>query len=526
MDTIKTAAVVALLLAVLYGIYVVLNREEPPPPPEVAEMMKELDDNHLLQPPAVESGTTTSPGAASNSAASQVVPTGATSSKPGDTNQPRIFVQVQSPDESSPSAPQLPPTAPTIASSAPPRTEPITPPPDASNVQPPVKMPPAEETADSSPPSSYRTAGIATTHGGTGDGPSAAGGSKGLPSAGSNVAKPDTSSNLAWQSGDRFSSAGEGRDATGGLPSSYGRWENPPLPPSVGSQPTTGTGPISSSNSSEVSSSGSAGYATGSSSAAENTTGHDKFAVRPGAAGSAKGTVPSLSAAVQEAKSLIDARKYREALETLSIAYSAHQATADAADRQAALDLLDPLAAAVIYSRQHWLEPAHRVKVGESLEDIAAAYQVPWQLLRNINGIADPQSLVPGSELKVLRGPFRAVVELTRSELTLYLHQMYAGRFPIAVGSDPSPPPGEYLVLNKQEGRTYYAADGRTVPPYDPQNPYGGVWIDLGVNGVCIHGSPRASGPGISTGCISLSPKDATDVWAILSVGSRVSIRP
>src|SRR5688500_4674455 len=63
MDTIKTAFVVALLLAVLYGVYVVLNKEPPTTPHDVADMLTEADNENLLDDgpeidPGVEDGST------------------------------------------------------------------------------------------------------------------------------------------------------------------------------------------------------------------------------------------------------------------------------------------------------------------------------------------------------------------------------------------------------------------------------------------------------------------------------------
>ena len=114
-------------------------------------------------------------------------------------------------------------------------------------------------------------------------------------------------------------------------------------------------------------------------------------------------------------------------------------------------------------------------------------------LLQSINRevVSDPQILVPGTQLKVVPGPFRADVSLATGELTLFLGEMYAGRFPFALGNEP-PQPGGYKVQDKLTNRTYYAADGRTIPANDPANPYGGTWIDLG-HEASIHGSAIAS---------------------------------
>lgn len=209
----------------------------------------------------------------------------------------------------------------------------------------------------------------------------------------------------------------------------------------------------------------------------------------------------------------------REALATLSLFYNSPSLSST--DRESLLGRLDWLAGEVIYSTRNLLEQPYRVSQGETMQDIAAKLEVPWQLLATVNGVSDPAAVVPGQELKVIRGPFRAEVNLTSSELTLFLGEMYAGRFPIQTGSDPAPKSGSYIVQDKQTARTYYSLDGGNIAPGDPRNPYGDVWLDLG-NQMCIHGSAEQAAAG--NGCIQLRRTDARDVFGILSRGSAVTI--
>jgi hypothetical protein len=149
---------------------------------------------------------------------------------------------------------------------------------------------------------------------------------------------------------------------------------------------------------------------------------------------------------------------------------------------------------------------------------------VPAELLQNINGVADPRVLLPNTTLKLVPGPLRAEANLATSELTLFLGDLYAGRFPFTLGNEP-PQPGEFEVKDRQPERTYYGPDGRTIAANDPTNPYGQCWIDLGPS-ACIHGSPLSPAPGApALGCISLSPQDARDVYSILARGSRVVVK-
>ena len=226
----------------------------------------------------------------------------------------------------------------------------------------------------------------------------------------------------------------------------------------------------------------------------------------------------------QKSKMMIDDGRFREALAELSVYYDLPGMTDQ--QREQLLNWLDPLAGKVIYSTEHRLESPYVVRRGDRLEDVATRHDVPWQLLYNINRevVKDPQQLYPGDELKVVRGPFRAYVDLEKSKLTIFLRELYAGHFAITIGNDPAPRPGVYFVRRKLNGREYYTRSGQTVPASDPQNPYGRWFIDLGSE-VSIHSSPESPGDAVSNGCISLSPIDAGDVFAILSEGSQIEIR-
>jgi hypothetical protein len=224
-----------------------------------------------------------------------------------------------------------------------------------------------------------------------------------------------------------------------------------------------------------------------------------------------------------EVEQLIGANRFKSALAKLTPHYFNPDLSAD--QRSALISWLDPLAAKVIYSREHLLASAHTVRKGETLYDIAHQYNVEYRLLQNINSreVSDPLILVPATELKVVPGPFHADINLASGELTLIVGDLYAGRFPFTLGDQP-PQSGEYKIIDKRsQQKTYLGFDGRMIPANDPNNPYGGWWISLGGE-VAIHGSPAI--PGDKTlGCISLSPQDAQDVYGILSIGSEVKIR-
>jgi hypothetical protein len=216
----------------------------------------------------------------------------------------------------------------------------------------------------------------------------------------------------------------------------------------------------------------------------------------------------------------IDRGDLKDALGTLSTFYNAPELTQE--QRTDLLDILDALAREVIFSRRHLLDSVYVVAPGETLSDIGKRYDVPSEIIARINAIDPTSPLSGGTKLKVVPGPFRAEVDVAKNELTLFLGDLYAGRYPVAFGSDPAPKPGLFQVIDKQRAKNYYG-NGVQIASNDPRNPYGGYWIDLGQD-LCIHGT--SDGPGeTKLGCISLSPLDASDVFGMLSRGSPVTIR-
>lgn len=237
----------------------------------------------------------------------------------------------------------------------------------------------------------------------------------------------------------------------------------------------------------------------------------------------ADGVRSEFSSFIQAALKKLNKGELAAAHESLSLFYANPGLTPEE-DRQLT-DLLDQVAGTVIYSRQHYLEPPYQVQPGENLQQIADRYEVPWQLLAKINGVRDPDHLAPGQTLKVVRGPFNAVIHLDRYELTLLLHGRYAGRFPIGIGQDQPAMTGLQFVKDKMINPTYYG-NGQVIDADDPNNPLGERLIGLGGR-LCIHGTndPQSIGRSGGPGTIRLNGRDIDDVFDILSIGSRVVIQ-
>ncbi len=131
----------------------------------------------------------------------------------------------------------------------------------------------------------------------------------------------------------------------------------------------------------------------------------------------------------------------------------------------------------------------------------------------------------------MIRGPFSAVVDLHRSELTLEVDGRYAGTFPVRVPPGATVTEGQWLVDQKMIGlqnsvapaayATAPADTGRTIvlrtaSSFGAQS--GGPTLTIASGSVAPTPSP-------SSATIQVAPQDAEDLADILSVGSRVVVR-
>jgi LysM repeat protein len=232
----------------------------------------------------------------------------------------------------------------------------------------------------------------------------------------------------------------------------------------------------------------------------------------------------AFASAWADAHDKLAAGRYAEALAVLSTWYD--DATLGVEESQRLEELLGQLAGTVIYSQQDLLLPPHVVEPGETLLTIAAPLGVSWQLLAKINGVPDPAKLVPGESLKLVRGPFDAVVSVSRRRLSLRVGGNYAGSFPVIVGRG---------VRDRIGVTVPVVAVQRGAVPAEQAGPAAQVaWSQPGPRaialgeGLAIEAVPDPSTvpdetvPGTS---LLVSERDLDDLADILGAGSRVILR-
>jgi LysM repeat protein len=244
---------------------------------------------------------------------------------------------------------------------------------------------------------------------------------------------------------------------------------------------------------------------------------------------SAQPVEPSFAGAWPEIQSALDRGELSRAHQLLSKWYNDDSLTP--AEAEKVETLLGQLAGTVVYSTEHQLEPAYTVRPGQNLESIAKDFNVPWQLLARINGVASVDAVQPGQKLKVVRGPFSAIVDVRRSQLTLLVDGRYAGKFPVTVPPGVNVTDGKWLVDQKlaapaasftQTANSPTSAVERTIV-LRAEDGSTGKAVATGPTLTIASGSAPA-GPATAA-AIRISSQDAAELSDILSIGSRVTIQ-
>jgi lipoprotein-anchoring transpeptidase ErfK/SrfK len=245
---------------------------------------------------------------------------------------------------------------------------------------------------------------------------------------------------------------------------------------------------------------------------------------------------PQASAALQQGETKLKAGDPLEARRLLNEALQSGKL--DAADQATAKATISHISQKVVFSSQRFDDDPYggtfTVPPGGVLAKIAQHYTVPWEFLANINNIT-PRSLRAGQTIKIIKGPFHAVVNKSAFTIDIYLHalpgkegSMYVTTLPVGLGRDNSTPTGLWDVGGKLKNPKFWGlADMKPVEGGAPDNPLGKYWIALtGLDGHAvgktsygIHGTndPNSVGTMASHGCIRLRDADIALVYSLLS---------
>ena len=207
-----------------------------------------------------------------------------------------------------------------------------------------------------------------------------------------------------------------------------------------------------------------------------------------------------------------------------------------------ALRVISEINSEVVFSPKKFLKDEtatiHAVKPGEVMAKIATNYDVTWQWIGRLNNISDPRKLQSGKSLKIIKGPFHALVSKAHYTVDIYIGKptepgaIFLKRFRCGLGENDSTPTGVWQVENKLQNPRYYNPRNegpRVIEPDDPANPLGERWIGLtgiagdatGKGSYGVHGTidPDSIGKKKSMGCIRLLNEDVEWVYDMLIAG-------
>lgn len=250
-------------------------------------------------------------------------------------------------------------------------------------------------------------------------------------------------------------------------------------------------------------------------------------------------------AAIETARTQIDQNQLVEARKTLNRALVGGDLPAG--DQARVRDQLKELNSVLVFSPRvvpgDTMSEEYKVEAGDSLAKIARKRELAthWKLIARVNGIDDPRRIRVGQRLKLVRGPFHAVVDKSEYRMDLYQGPpespkdwTYVTSVPVGLGLDDGTPVGSFVVsqgklenpgwVNPRDSRERYDRD-------DPKNPIGEYWIGLdGIGasaehkGYGIHGTidPGSIGKSVSMGCVRLRDDDIELVYELLTEGVSV----
>lgn len=227
-------------------------------------------------------------------------------------------------------------------------------------------------------------------------------------------------------------------------------------------------------------------------------------------------------------------------------------ANLSAAERQTLRDELTRINQRLVFSAaadpRDPMTEEYKVQSGDSLSRIAGRRELAthWKFIARINQISDPSKIRLGQSLKLVRGPFHAIVDKSDHRIDIFHGSpadpsswLYIRSFDVGLGEADGTPVGDFVVsanklenpgwVNPRDAREQYA-------PNDPDNPIGEYWIGLtGVGESAAHTSygihgtidPDSIGGDQSMGCVRLANGDIDIVYEMLAEHiSRVLIVP
>ncbi|MBI4437147.1 MAG: L,D-transpeptidase family protein [Candidatus Omnitrophica bacterium] len=165
-----------------------------------------------------------------------------------------------------------------------------------------------------------------------------------------------------------------------------------------------------------------------------------------------------------------------------------------------------------------------QVQSGDSLAKIAKSHGTTVELLVRANQLKS-DLIRPGMKLKVPATRFSVVVDKSQNTLALKAGEEIFKVYPVATGENNSTPVGTFKIVNKLVNPVWYTL-GAVVPSDSPENVLGTRWLGINEPGYGIHGTrePESIGKQGTKGCVRMFNQDVEELYAIVPIGTEVTI--
>lgn len=166
----------------------------------------------------------------------------------------------------------------------------------------------------------------------------------------------------------------------------------------------------------------------------------------------------------------------------------------------------------------------YEIKPGDTLDKIATEFKTTSELIMKSNNLSSDK-ILPGRKLKVWNAPFSIIVDKSQNTLMLKSNEEIIKTYTVSTGLNNSTPVGNFKIVNKIQNPTWFKA-GAVVPPGSPDNILGSRWLGFNLAGYGIHGTtdPQNLGKQVTQGCVRMLNSEAEELYAIVPVGTEVTV--
>ncbi|MFO0832436.1 MAG: L,D-transpeptidase family protein [Phycisphaerales bacterium] len=183
------------------------------------------------------------------------------------------------------------------------------------------------------------------------------------------------------------------------------------------------------------------------------------------------------------------------------------------------------------------LVESYKVQSGDALAKLPRKRELAtdYRLIQRINRISNPNALRLGQTIKLVRGPFHAVVNKGEFRVDIYAGSpdraadwLYIKSYKCGLGEGNSTPVGNYVIKKGSKLVNPYWTNPRTGEKFDkddPKNPIGEYWLgwqgvgdSASTTGYGFHGTvdPDSIGQQKSMGCVRFGAEDIAQIYELL----------